>query len=231
MTRRDSYIGNPVERIEDLRFLRGRGQYIDDLQRSGMLHAAIVRNAVAHGRIRAIDAAAALAMPGVRAVITAADIGADIPAISVRAEAQGTLDHVLQPVIARDKVPMLHPCWVDELIDVKKYPMAYRQAPTNTQIGGGANHYVVDVLKLKKIAVVSDTTGYGTASVNTYVPMLKAKGVEVIVYEPALSEPEFFRSRVTHDLPSFKQQADVIVANRVTEELRDVLDPQSRSRR
>ena len=54
--------------------------------------------------IRAIDAAAALDLPGVRAVITAADIGADIPAISVRAEAQGTLDHVLQPVIAREKV-------------------------------------------------------------------------------------------------------------------------------
>ena len=84
------------------------------------------------------------------------------------------------PLIARDKVPMLHPCWVDELIDVKKYPMAFRIAPTNTQIGGGANHYVVDVLKLKKVAVISDTTGYGTASVNTYVPMLKAKGADVV---------------------------------------------------
>ena len=84
------------------------------------------------------------------------------------------------PLIARDKVPMLHPCWVDELIDVKKYPMAYRIAPTNTQVGAGANYYVVDVLKLKKVAVVSDTTGYGTASVNTYVPMLKAKGAEVV---------------------------------------------------
>jgi len=84
------------------------------------------------------------------------------------------------PLIARDKVPMLHPCWVDELIDVKKYPMAFRIAPTNTQIGAGANHYVVDVLKLKKVAVISDTTGYGTASVNTYVPMLKAKGAEVV---------------------------------------------------
>ena len=84
------------------------------------------------------------------------------------------------PLIARDKVPMLHPCWVDELIDVKKYPMAFRQAPTNTQIGGGANYYVVDVLKLKKVAVISDTTGYGTASVNTYVPMLKAKGADVV---------------------------------------------------
>ena len=59
------------------------------------------------------------------------------------------------PLIARDKVPMMHPCWVDQLIDVKKYPMAFRQAPTNTQIGKGANYYVVDVLKLKKIAVVS----------------------------------------------------------------------------
>jgi branched-chain amino acid transport system substrate-binding protein len=84
------------------------------------------------------------------------------------------------PLIARDKVPMLHPCWVDELIDVKKYPMAYRQAPTNTQVGAGANYYVVDVLKLKKVAVISDTTGYGTASVNTYVPMLKTKGAEVV---------------------------------------------------
>ena len=84
------------------------------------------------------------------------------------------------PLIARDKVPMLHPCWVDDLIDVKKYPMAFRQAPTNTQIGGGANHYVVDVMKLKKVAVISDTTGYGTASVNTYVPMLKAKGADVV---------------------------------------------------
>ena len=84
------------------------------------------------------------------------------------------------PLIARDKVPMLHPCWVDELIDVKKYPMAYRIAPTNTQIGKGANNYVVNVLKLKKVAVISDTTGYGTASANTYVPMLKAIGADVV---------------------------------------------------
>src|ERR1700736_2380028 len=83
------------------------------------------------------------------------------------------------PLIARDKLPMIHPCWVDQLIDVKKYPMAFRNAPTNQQIGGAANHYVVDVLKLKKAAVISDTTGYGTASVEAYVPMLKAKGADV----------------------------------------------------
>src|SRR4029077_10983941 len=52
--------------------------------------------------------------------------------------------------------------------------------PTNQQIGGAANHYVIDVMKLKKVAVVSDTTGYGTASVDAYVPMLTAKGAEVV---------------------------------------------------
>ena len=104
MKRRDSYIGNPVERIEDPRFLTGRGQYIDDLMRDGLLHASVVRSAVAHGRIRAIDIAAALAMPGVRAVITAADLGDNIPTIAVRSESQPSLDRVVQPVIACDKV-------------------------------------------------------------------------------------------------------------------------------
>ena len=84
------------------------------------------------------------------------------------------------PLIARGGVPQIHPCWVDSLTDVKKYPLAFRNAPTNTQVGGAANHYVVKVLKLKKVAVVSDTTGYGTASVETYVPMLKALGAEVV---------------------------------------------------
>jgi branched-chain amino acid transport system substrate-binding protein len=84
------------------------------------------------------------------------------------------------PLLARANVPQVHPCWVDGLTDPKKYPMCFRNAPTNQQIGAAANHYVVDVLKRKKVAVISDTTGYGTASVNAYVPMLKAKGVEVV---------------------------------------------------
>jgi branched-chain amino acid transport system substrate-binding protein len=84
------------------------------------------------------------------------------------------------PLLARMNVPQLHPCWVDTLTDPKKYPMCFRDAPTNRQIGGAANRYVVDVLKRKKVAVISDTTGYGTASVNAYVPMLKAKGADVV---------------------------------------------------
>ena len=66
------------------------------------------------------------------------------------------------------------------LTDAKKYPMCFRNAPTNQQIGGAANRYVVEVLKKKKVAVISDTTGYGTASVNAYVPMLKEMGADVV---------------------------------------------------
>src|SRR5438477_12820903 len=65
------YIGSPVERIEDPRFLRGRGQFVGDLKREGMLHAAILRSPVAHGLVAGVDASAALSMAGVRAVITA----------------------------------------------------------------------------------------------------------------------------------------------------------------
>ncbi|HEY7083475.1 MAG TPA: ABC transporter substrate-binding protein [Hyphomicrobiaceae bacterium] len=84
------------------------------------------------------------------------------------------------PLIARDGVPQIHPCWVDTLTDPKKYPLAFRNAPTNQQIGGGANHYVFGILKANKVAVVSDTTGYGTASLNAYVPMLKSLGATVV---------------------------------------------------
>src|SRR5467141_1354837 len=100
----NAYVGSPVERIEDLRFLRGRGQYVDDLSREGLLHAVILRSSVAHGRIRSIDAAAARARPGVVAVITAADIGADVPTIPLRQEPLPALRQYQQPVIAQGKV-------------------------------------------------------------------------------------------------------------------------------
>ena len=99
----NTYIGSPVERVEDDRFLRGAGQYLDDLKREGMWHAAVLRSPVGHGRIRSLDIAAALAMPGVRAVLSAADIEGDIPTIPFR-RPNPTIGPYAQPVIARDKV-------------------------------------------------------------------------------------------------------------------------------
>src|SRR5579871_5285270 len=97
--RPNTYVGAPIERIEDLRFLRGRGCYLDDLSRSGQWHAAFVRCAFAHGDVKRIDVRAALAMPGVRAVITGDDIGPTIPTIPFR-RPNPTIAPYAQPVIA-----------------------------------------------------------------------------------------------------------------------------------
>ena len=53
---------------------------------------------------------------------------------------------------------------------------------------------------------------------------IKAKGIEVVVYEPALKEEKFFNSRVITDIDEFKRISDIIVANRYNEEIEDVLD-------
>ena len=93
-----------VERVEDLRFLRGRGRFVDDVSVEGLAHAAIVRSQVAHGVVRTVDVAAARAMPGVIAVLVAADFGDPIPALPIRLAPIAGVERFLQPVIARDKV-------------------------------------------------------------------------------------------------------------------------------
>jgi carbon-monoxide dehydrogenase large subunit len=100
----NAFIGSPIERVEDLRLLRGRGQFVDDLARENLLHAVILRSSVAHGLILSIDTAAARARPGVYAVITAADIGATIPTIPLRQDSSPVFKPFEQPVIAQDKV-------------------------------------------------------------------------------------------------------------------------------
>src|SRR6059058_3223681 len=100
----NSLIGSPIERLEDLRFLRGRGQYVDDLARKDMLHAAILRSSVAHGRIRSIAVAAARALPGVHSVITAKDIGNRVPRVPMRLQPLPDFEPFGQPVIAETKV-------------------------------------------------------------------------------------------------------------------------------
>jgi len=95
----NAFIGNAVERVEDLRFLRGKGQYVDDLTMPGLLHAVVLRSQVAHGRIAAIHCEEALALPGVVAVLTAADLMSPIPVIPVRSNLASVLPF-RQPVMA-----------------------------------------------------------------------------------------------------------------------------------
>lgn len=104
MTSSNLYIGSAVERIEDLRLLRGKGRFVDDVQPEGLLHAAIARSQVAHGRILSIDTEAALAMPGVVAIYTAKDFGAPVPTVPVRLFPLPEHLPFQQPVIADGKV-------------------------------------------------------------------------------------------------------------------------------
>jgi carbon-monoxide dehydrogenase large subunit len=101
---RNTFIGASIERREDLRFLRGRGQYVDDLAPNGMLYAVILRSSVAHGRIRSVDVADALKIPGVHAVITAKDMPGGPPIIPMRLQPLPEFKPYEQPVIAADKV-------------------------------------------------------------------------------------------------------------------------------
>lgn len=72
------YAGRRVQRVEDGRLLTGRGSFVDDISRPGMLHACFVRSPFARARINSIDTSAALALAGVHAVFTAADLNPDV---------------------------------------------------------------------------------------------------------------------------------------------------------
>src|SRR6202045_2451047 len=84
------------------------------------------------------------------------------------------------PIMARAKMPNIHPCVVESLIDPAKFPNAFRMAPSNSQWDDAVRNYCLNILKVKKIAVIGDTTGYGVTAVGASVAAFKKDGADVV---------------------------------------------------
>jgi branched-chain amino acid transport system substrate-binding protein len=104
------------------------------------------------------------------------------------------------PIMARAKMPDMHPCVVNSLIDPEKYPNAFRLAPSNTQWDDAVRNYCLDILKIKEVAIVGDSTGYGTSAVKDSVAGFTKANANIVysgVIDPNQSDitPDMLRMR------------------------------------
>lgn len=119
--------------------------------------------------------------------------------------------------------------------DTKQLRANYENVPNNiisaiVDANRTRKDHIADMILAKKPHIVgvyrltmkTDSDNFRQSSIQGIMKRIKAKGVEVVVYEPSLKEDDFFRSRVIRDLDEFKRISDVIIANRLTQELGDV---------
>ena len=112
------------------------------------------------------------------------------------------------PIVAKAGIPNIVIGAIDELVDARKFPLAFRPINTNTQWIAAANNYALNVLKKKKIAVIGDTSGYGTASSRLAEGLLDKAGVKPVY--SVLVDPN--KTDLTDELNKAKAAgADVIM--------------------
>jgi carbon-monoxide dehydrogenase large subunit len=150
-----SYVGKRVKRVEDPKLLRGDGAYIDDLEIPGVLHAAFVRSPFAHAKIGSIDVEEALALPGVVAVFTGADLAGEI-----------------EPIVADPHIPEVHPVARQALpADIVRFPaepVAVVIAESRHLAEDGCERVFVD---WEELPVVTDIV----AAVKAEAPLIHAE--------------------------------------------------------
>jgi carbon-monoxide dehydrogenase large subunit len=153
-----SGIGQSVRRVEDARFLTGRGRYLDDIELPRQAHGVVLLSPHAHADIVALDTAAAAAMPGVLCVLTGADVEADglgaFPTIYINDERGGPPGfRTLRPLLVRDRVR----CVGDRV--------AFVVADTLQQARDAAEHISIDYAPLPVVMSAADAIKPGAVKV------------------------------------------------------------------
>ena len=121
--------------------------------------------------------------------------------------------------------------------DTKQLLANYRDVPQNlihaiVESNTTRKDFVADsILRMKpkvvgvyRLIMKAGSDNFRASSIQGIMKRIKAKGIEVVVYEPVLTEAEFYHSRVVNDLAEFKRISDVIVANRLTDDISDVVE-------
>lgn len=159
----DGAIGAPLKRREDLRFLTGEGRYVDDLNRTGQIHAYFLRSSVAHATINSINTSKAEAAPGVVRILTGADWAAD---------GVGGLPCGWQ-VIGKNDVAMHeppHPALVADKVRHVGDNIAVVMAETLAQARDAAELIEIDLSPLPAAVSMASATASGAALVHDDVP-------------------------------------------------------------